>query len=169
MTQKLEVPVSYSKKVKVDKSKIHGLGVIAKREIKRGEIVFIIKGKKRYWNVKNEKDALHGNCWIGIGKDSWIDPIGYGRFINHSSDPNCGIRGRLLVCALYNIKKGEEVTIDYSITEGDTLWWMKDCSSGRKIKSIQSIPAKKYNQYLPYIPKYFQKIYNNHHRLRKHV
>lgn len=163
-----EIPaIPYSKKIKVDKSKIHGLGIIAKRNIKKGEIVFIIKGKEKHWQIKSEKDALYGDCWIGIKKNLWIDPKGFGRFINHSGKPNCGIRGKLLVCAMRNIKKGEEATIDYSTTEEEPLWWMKNGIDGKIIKSIQSIPLKKYKSYLPFVPKYFQMVYNNFHNLKR--
>lgn len=164
--QKSEI-IPYSKKVFVGKSNIHGLGVIAKKNIKKGEVVFIIKGKKRYWRVRNEKEALYGDCWIGIGKNLWIDPVGFGHFINHSSNPNCGVKGKLIICALHNIKKGEEATINYSTTEENLLWWMKDSSSGKIIKSIQSLSIKKFKEYLPYIPKYFQRAYNNFYYLKR--
>lgn len=158
----------YSKKVCIKDSSIHGKGVFAKKDLKRGEIIFIIKGKKRVWHVKNEKQALYGGHWVGLGKSVWVDTIGYGKYLNHSLNPSCGIKGRVTVCARYNIKKGEEITIDYSITEEDTLWWMTDFSSGKVIKSIQSLPLKKFKKYLPYIPRYFQKVYNNFHHTRKH-
>ena len=155
----------YSRKVFIDKSGIHGLGVLAKKNIKKGEIIFIIKGKKKSWKVKNQKDALFGDCWIGIGKDLWIDPTGYGKYINHSSNPNSGIKGSVVVRAMQDIKKCEEITIDYSTTEDQTLWYLKDLTNGKKIRSIQFIPEKKFHQYMPYIPKYFQTVYKKHHRV----
>src|SRR3989344_9124182 len=155
----------YSKKVKIADSKIHGFGVIAKRMIRRGEIVFIIKGKTRYWKVKDEKQALYGEHWIGIGRNTWIDPSGFGRFLNHSSKPNSGIKGSVTVRASKNIKKGEEITIDYSTTEEQTLWWMKDNTSKKqRVRSIQFLPLQKYKSYLPYVPLYFQKVYIKHHK-----
>lgn len=158
----LEVPVPYSKKVYIGTSKIHGRGVIAKKNIKKGEIVFIVKGKKRFLKVHNEKEALCGDCWIGIGKNTWIDPVGYGRYLNHSSKPNCGIKGTVTVRAMRNIKTGEEITIDYSTTEQEPLWWLKDSVTGKKISSIQFLPKDKFLSYLPYIPKHFQKVYLAH-------
>ncbi len=159
-----------SKKTYVKESGLHGLGVFAKRNIKKGEIVFIIKGLLKKWLVRNEKEANYGENWVGIGKNLWIDPTGTGRYLNHSAKPTCGIRGRVTVCALRNIKKDEEITVDYSITEEQVLWGLQVVPEhGTKkrivIRSIQSMPINKYKSYLPYIPRYFQKIYRDHHKI----
>lgn len=164
----LATKIPYSVKIFVGQSRIHGLGVIAKRDIKKGEIVFIIKGTRITWQVTDEKGALYGEHWIGIGKNTWIDPMGYGRYLNHSSNPTCGIRGEVTVCALRDIKKGDEVCIDYSITEEQTLWWMDDFSQkGKKtiVRSVQFLPQEKFEAYLPYVPRYFQKVYRRHHSI----
>ena len=82
-----------------------------------------------------------------------------------------GIKGRVTFVALKNIKKGEELTFDYSIIEEDTHWQMKNLekkiSSFRPIiKSIQFLPLRTYKKYLPYIPRYFQKVYTQYNKLR---
>lgn len=150
-------------KIVVSKSKIHGKGVFANRDIKKGEVVFTIKGKLVHWVINNQKESLYAPAWIGMSKHSWIDPDEPARFLNHSCNPDCGIKGKLKVAALRNIKKGEEITIDYSITEMDKLWYMK-CNCGskncrKKIRSIQFLPKKIYNKYAPCIPTYFMKVY----------
>jgi hypothetical protein len=38
-------------------------------------------------------------------------------FINHSCDPNAGIRGQVVVVAMRDITPGEEVTFDYAMTD----------------------------------------------------
>ena len=100
-------------KIIVGKSGIHGKGIIAKQNIKKGEVVFVIKGKVVHWVISNQKESLYAPAWIGMSKYSWIDPDEPARFLNHSCNPNCGIKGKLKVVALKNIKKGEEITIDY--------------------------------------------------------
>lgn len=156
-------------KIIVEKSKIHGKGIIANQDIKKGDTVFVIKGKLVHWTVNNQKDSLYGSVWIGMSKHSWIDPDEPAVFLNHSCEPNCGIKGRLKVVALKDIRAREEITIDYSITEMDRLWYMKcDCGSKncRKIiRSIQFLPKKIYNKYAPCVPTYFMKVYN---RLSNH-
>lgn len=164
-------PVIQGKKVFVGKSSIHNLGIIAKRLIKKGETVFIVKGKKVFFEIKHQKHSLHGPNWVGIGKNTWIDPIGFSRYLNHSCNPSAGIKGSVTVVALKDIKKGEEVSIDYSITEGDKFWYM-NCRCGSKdclgrVRSVQFLPEKKYKKYLPYIPRYFQRCYLIEHLAKK--
>ncbi|PIR40355.1 MAG: hypothetical protein COV33_00145 [Candidatus Zambryskibacteria bacterium CG10_big_fil_rev_8_21_14_0_10_34_34] len=154
-------------KIIVKESKIHGKGIFTTRDIKKGEIVFIIKGNMVRWEIHNEKESLYGPDWIGISKTRWIDPNGPARFLNHSCNPNCGIKGKITVRALRNIKMEEEIIIDYSTTEIDKFWHMK-CNCGSKncrkeIQSIQFLPKKVYNKYTPCIPTYFMKVYNKCH------
>lgn len=150
-------------KVVVKESKIHGKGIFITRDIKKGQIIFVIKGNMVRWEVHNKKESLYGPDWIGVSETKWIDPDGPARFLNHSCNPNCGIKGMVTIRALRDIKMGEEITVDYSTTEIDKLWHMKcDCGSKncRKIiRSIQFLPKKIYNKYVPCIPTYFMKVY----------
>lgn len=158
-----------SKKTFVGPSKIHGNGVIAKKNIKKGEIIFVIKGELLHWNP-DIPQPKNSEMWVGIDRNIWIDPHGVTRYLNHSSNPNSGIRGRVVLRAIKNIKRGEEITIDYSTTEEYTPWKMKDCKGEgeRKfVRSIQFLPLKTYQKYLPYIPYYFQKVYNKYHNLKQ--
>jgi len=159
-----------SKKFYISRSAIHGYGIFARRLIKKGEVIFIIKGQLISWRISNEREALTGPDWIGVGKNQWIDPAGRtGQYINHSSEPTCGIKGRVSVCALQDIKKNEEVTIDYAITEEAPLWHMEDAKGTKEtriVRAIQFMPEKKFKKYLPYIPDYFQTIYRSHHRVK---
>ncbi len=161
------------RKIYLAQSGIHGKGVFAKKNLKKGEIAFIMKGKIKKWVVKNLKTSLAGPNWIGIDHGIWIDPENTAfEFLNHSCNPTLGIKGKVTYVALRNIKKGEELTFDYSITEDDMLWHMKN---GEKkvpgfrpvVRSIQHLPLATYKKYLPYVPKYFQKVYNEYHKLKK--
>lgn len=147
----------------IGKSDISGKGVFAKQDLKKGETAFILKGGLRPFNMRNEQDSLAYPNWIGIGKNLWIDPKKPANYLNHSCNPNLGVRGKLLFVALKNIKKGEEITVDYSITEADTFWYMKCLCESKEcrkiIKSIQSLPQKTFDKYYPYIGKYFIAIY----------
>jgi SET domain-containing protein len=153
-----------AEKIIIKKSRIHGKGIFASKKINRGEIVFILKGRIVHWKVKDQKTSLYGPNWIGITKEKWLDVKSPGVYLNHSCNPNCGIKGKIQVVALKNIDEGEEITIDYSITEMDKLWYM-NCKCGNKncrkiIKSIQTLPKKIFNKYTPFIPTYFARVYN---------
>jgi hypothetical protein len=39
-------------------------------------------------------------------------------FVNHSCEPNCGMKGSVLVVALRDIEAGEELTYDFATTDG---------------------------------------------------
>jgi len=151
----------------VNKSKIHGNGAFATQNFSRGETIFIFKGRVYKRDNKNIKDAFANPDSIGIDRNTWIDPYEQFHFINHSCDPNMGIKGRVTFVALKNIKKGDELTFDYSINEEDPRWHMR-CGCGAKncrkiIRSIRYIPKRTYQQYLPFVPTYFKRVYNKEH------
>jgi len=154
-------------------SGIAGKGVFTKKSFKNGQTILLLKGQQREFIVKNKDDALVGPNWVGVGKNLWIDvEDGVVRYINHSCNPNMGIKGRVTFTALRNISVGEEVVFDYSITEEDLLWRMKNGENETTkncrpiICSIQSLPPEVYESYLPYIPTYFQKVYRRYHNLK---
>ncbi len=150
-------------KIYFKKSKIHGLGIFAKVPLKRGETVTIIKGERHHKINKNLKDVFMNPDWIGYEKSEWIDPRPPHKYLNHSCNPNVGIRGRFLITALRDIKANEEITIDYSIIEPDERWFLK-CSCGEKncrkvIRAIELLPEKLFNKYSPYVPTALKKLY----------
>ncbi len=151
-------------KAYIGESKLHGKGVFASRDIIKGETLFIIKGQEVNFLINNKKQAeIAGFNWIGMGKNRWIDPNGYGLYINHSCEANSAIKGKVTVFAIRNIKKGEEITTDYSLSESDIFWNFK-CSCGSKkcrkiVKSIQFLPKSIFTKQSFYTPKYFQNIF----------
>jgi len=151
------------------------LGIFSRRKIKKGEIVFIAKGKLFKDTIEDIDDSMEHRNAIGIDPDTWLEPQQDNplRYTNHSCDPNLGIKGSVSFVALRNIRKGEHLTVDYSITECDILWNFKiqtgsNCMCGSKncrkvIRSIQFLPERIYRKYLPYIPRAFQKVYKITH------
>ena len=115
---------------KVKKSKVHGSGVFAIKDIKKntkiieyiGEKVLKSEGDKR--SAKRIKNYLHseetGSVYI-FELNSKYDIDGFfeynkARYINHSCNPNCEVSGtglKIWVYAIRDIKKGEELTYDY--------------------------------------------------------
>lgn len=155
------------KKIEVCKdSKIHGKGVCILEECKKGEKIQYLKGKIVKKKITNKKESLSRDIanWYGITKGIHLDPEDtIFRYLNHSCNPNAAIIGKKTLVALKNLIPGEELTIDYSLSEGDPLWEM-NCSCGEKecrkiIKSINFLPKKVFNRHMPNIPRYFQKLY----------
>lgn len=140
-------------------------GLFANIDIKKGDLLFYARGKKVH-DIDNDfapnyPDALRiaPNTWIVPGADN---PLTY---TNHSCSPNAGIIGGVTFRAIKDIARGDEICFDYAISESDTEWFMeKTCQCKAfhcrtKITSIQSLPKKTYNSYLPYIPTWLQRIY----------
>jgi SET domain-containing protein len=169
--QELSYNRNMTRRIYVQESSIEGKGVFASQDFKRGDIIFILKGE-RYYHINNgKKDTFAHPNWVGIDKNTWIDPKGNFQYINHSCNPNMGIKGKVTFVALRNIRKGEELTFDYSVTEEDTSWVMKNlekkCPGYRiEIRSIQSLPEVTYKKYLPYVPTYFQKVYTSYKNIK---
>ena len=89
--------------------------------------------------------------------------------MNHSCNPNTGIKGKVRFYAIKNIYKDEEITFDYSTSEVDIYWSMR-CKCGANncrgiIRSIQFLPETTFKRYLPYIPSNFQDIYTLNKKL----
>lgn len=153
-----------------NRSVIAGSGIFTKKDIRKGEYVCRIKGKKFHWVYNEKTDRKLGANWFGLGKNIWIDPIFPLSHINHSCDPNIGIKGKIMFYALKDIKAGEELTFDYSTSDEEIEWQMK-CNCGSKkcrkyMTAIQLLPFNIYKQYLPYIPTYFQKIYKRYNKVK---
>ncbi|MCX8194279.1 MAG: SET domain-containing protein-lysine N-methyltransferase, partial [Candidatus Pacearchaeota archaeon] len=139
-------------KVYVKKSKINGKGLFAKENIKKGSRVGIVAG---LIIPDNENSYKKYNI-------NYLHPINYNyvivnqnitRYINHSCEPNCGLRNGIEIIALRNIKKDEEITIDYDTLEYD--WKMKcNCKSKncrKVIKGYKYLSEKLKNKYKGFI------------------
>jgi len=115
---------------KVKISKIHGSGVFATENIKKGTTIIEYIGEKvtrkegdrrsdirirRYLNSKEK-----GSVYIfELNQRYDIDgsfAYNKARYINHSCSPNCEvdiIKGKIWISSIKNIKKGEELSYDY--------------------------------------------------------
>ena len=101
------------------KSKISGKGVFAKRDINKGDLIVKIGLKERRYSKKQfsqfrkryQKTLNKFGYWQN---QTLIYPIDNTKYLNHSCDNNVGNYGDSDK-ALRDIKKGEELTYDYSI------------------------------------------------------
>ena len=96
-----------------------GIGLISDQEIKKGQTVWIynpiidITVKKK--DVTKEVKDFFDIYSCDLGGDIYMLNVDDARFINHSKNPNIKNLGSYdKSIALKNIKKGEEITIDYN-------------------------------------------------------
>ena len=94
-----------------------GQGLFAAACIKRGDFILEYTGKKIPTAVA---DTMKDSRYLFEVDEEWtIDGSprsNAARYINHSCDPNTEAEikhGRILIHAVRDIKKGEELTIDY--------------------------------------------------------
>lgn len=158
-------------KIYVSKTCNLGNGVFAKSDIKKDEIIFIVKGTIEQYVYSPEFYHL-GSNWLAIAKNTWISPFDNNpwRYINHTCSPNIGLKGKVTAVAMKNIKKSEQITIDYSITEDDPNWNMK-CKCGEKncrkiIQSIRFLSPELFEKYKNYIPKFLKTEYARANKFR---
>ena len=156
-----------SKKFKISKSLIDGNGLRVTDSYKKGDFIAFIHGEKVVIKKFTPTLSKLGWNWIGVSRFTWINtnqsPF---RYINHSCDPNVAIRGERTVYALKPITAGEEITMDYSLTECQDEWMIPRCRCGsancrKVIRAIQYLDKKVFLQKRSIIPKKFQNIFIN--------
>jgi hypothetical protein len=125
---------------------------------KPGDTIVRIEGRIVHSDVlwRRQGSRFSANC-LRFGPETYLDPgKGACRFLNHSCNPNAGIRktgNRLFLFAAKRIGAGSEITIDYSTTIGDDDIWMMRCRCGQRlcrktIRNFGSMPAEVRRRYL---------------------
>ena len=115
---------------KVKTSKIHGSGIFATEDIKKGTSIIEYIGEKitkkegdkrsdrrirRYLNSKETGSVYIFELNTRYDIDGSF-AYNKARYINHSCNPNCEvdiIKGRIWISSIKRIKKGEELSYDY--------------------------------------------------------
>ena len=146
-----------SNKVEVRDSPIHGKGMFAQKDIKKGEVVFIKGGyiltRDEFYSNGTINSYLPLDDYYFLAAKSKEDELQIKLYNNHSCDPNCGLRGEITFIAIKDIRQGEELTCDYAFIDNEDYEFECSCGSvncrqivtGRdwKIKELQ----EKYRDY----------------------
>lgn len=152
-----------SPKVEIRLSDINQLGMYAKENISKGEMVFIKGGHI----VKRETFYTSSviNSYLPISDEYYIAAMTPDEeeqiklYNNHSCDPNCGMHGEITFVAIRDILAGEELTIDYAFVDNEEYSFECHCGSHNcrgivtgydwKIKELQE-------KYYPYFAQYLK-------------
>lgn len=120
-----------SEYIVVKRSKIHGTGVFAKKNIPKGTDIIEYMGRRItkaesdkisdvHMNNHKQNSEENGAVYIfNLNKRYDIDgqvPWNTAKFINHSCNPNCKAdikRGHIWISSIKDIKKGEELSYNY--------------------------------------------------------
>jgi len=115
----------YEIMIEIRESKVHGKGVFATRDIKKGETIGHYIGdvinEKQYYKLKSKRYVYYlcENYYIDAQKNKSCNM----RYLNHSSnasvEPIISTRWKTIRFeTIKKIKKGEEILLDY----GDIFW-----------------------------------------------
>jgi hypothetical protein len=130
------------------KSSEKGEGIYATKSFKVGDLVM----------VGVIKEVLSGNNSHAsqIGENEYVLHAGLISKVNHSCDPNCGIRvnetGAHDFVAIRNISINEEITFDYAMRNYGVDYFPKKCMCGSKrcrgrITGWKDLPEERRKEY----------------------
>lgn len=134
----------------------NGSGIFASADVARGKVIDKIAGRVVHHRVLwKRRGSFAANC-IRFGPNTYLDPRSdTGRYLNHSCEPNAGIRKvnqQLFLFAAKRIAKGTEIVVDYSTTIGDDDIWTMRCNCGHEscrktIRHFGSLPSELQRKY----------------------
>lgn len=129
-------------------SKIHGFGFFAIKPIHKGEVVAVKKGHsltreqiKKLGMRSHDYIQIDDNLYVGHNSKKEFNDTEV--FINHSCNPNTGFKNNLSVIAIKDIKKGEEIVIDYAMFYDGDQNMRCNCGSSNCRKVITGKDWKK--------------------------
>ncbi len=150
----------------IEKKSSNGMGTFAKKNIKKGMLLMIFGGYVLSHKEEKGLPKKISDLGIQIENGFTIGPISasqnlFGNFVNHSCEPNAGIRGQISLYSMRNIKKGEEICFDYGTvlfgSKNKPTYEMKcHCHSKTCRNVITDLDwkkpelQKKYKGYFPY-------------------
>lgn len=132
----------------------HGRGIFAARDIKKGELILLFIGKEMDYeessnpSVKDYCVQIEENKYLAPSQNSVKETF----LINHSYNPNTGLKGDRTIIAIRDIKKDEEIRFDYSTCMDDNNWTL-NCTCGEKscrglIKDFRYLPKEIKEKYI---------------------
>ena len=145
-----------------------GRSVFANRNFKKMEEIIEFQGG--LLTYEQLPRPYNEDLYVQIGENLYMGPSGkLDDFINHSCNPNSGLRvdGRKAVLiAIKLIKKGAEITWDYSTTMNEGDWEMDCACQSRKcrgrIRDFKYLPESIQRKYfeLGVVPRYIVESLN---------
>jgi len=145
---------------RVRRSGIHGRGVFAARQIRKGTRIIEYVGERIASSVGDSRYPINGQIpyhtfLFSVNKRTCIDAGVNGneaRFINHSCDPNCEAvdeEGRIFIEAIRTIQPGEELSYDYHLsgptprTRAERAPFVCLCGASNCRGTMLALPEKK--------------------------
>jgi len=116
-------------KIEVMNETKFGRAVFATADIQAGETIGIFAGEKYRGETALDLPNIMVDHAIQVGSHEYVHGHKQlAELINHSCEPNCGIRNHTEVFAMRDIQEGEQITWDYRMSEDSN--WKLDCQCG---------------------------------------
>ena len=127
---------------RIGRSRVHGVGVIAIRDIPKGTYMFRDEDERVVWVPRSrvrrlapEFRALYEDFGMlsgdRLGVPSSFNRLSVGWYLNHSAAPNCEADPDGRFFALRRIRAGEELTADYHTFADEPLPFRAKRAGGR--------------------------------------
>ena len=128
-------------------SRVHGVGVLAIRDIPRGTLVFHGESERVVWVSRAavrrlpkairslyEDFGMLGDEHIGVPPS--LNMLSVGWYVNHSEAPNIAADASGRFVSLRRIRKGEELTADYRTFADEPLGFTpkRGRSAGKRLR-----------------------------------
>ena len=136
-----------------------GEGVFATESFERGQTVVVGVIKERL--TENHSHASQ------VGEKEYVLHAGLITKVNHSCEPNCGIRvnetGAHDFVAIKHIEIDDEITFDYAMRNYGVDYFPKECMCGaidcrHSITGWKDLPRNKKREYRGFIAPYLLKL-----------
>ena len=149
-----------------------GKGVFAQRKFLQGEKILEFHGKIFTFEELPKPYESVSDHYMQISETLYMGPSGrFDDYLNHSCDPNSGIRGEggvLFLVAIKDIALSEEIVWDYSTHLHENFGWTMKCGCLSKncrkvISDFQYLPSDLQEKYIqmeiviPFIAKKYLK------------
>jgi hypothetical protein len=129
----LAQPTSYHSP-KVEGHRIEGKGgrtLVARQAVEPGEVVVVFGGEVVHASKLGQLSPAERLLTLQVEEDLYLVSAADGAadWVNHSCDPNCGLRGQIALVAMRRLEPGEEISFDYAMSDG-TPYDQFPCSCG---------------------------------------
>ena len=102
-----------------------GFAVYAREMLQKDELLCVWTGRAITLKELKALSETEKSHTIQVDEEIYLAPLGLEEepadYINHSCDPNAGIRGQISLVAMRPIAAGEEITFDYAMSDSSAF------------------------------------------------
>ncbi|HEY0098290.1 MAG TPA: SET domain-containing protein-lysine N-methyltransferase [Pyrinomonadaceae bacterium] len=135
-------------------SRISGTGVFTARRLRADEFVlsFTADAAEFVTYAGTVRFPEQEGNYVQVAADAYVLPSPPSLYLNHSCDPNTGVRHATEIVALTQVEAGDELTFDYSTSMAEDGWEM-DCACGSaicrgRIRDFRHLPLERQLYYI---------------------